>query len=180
MKYFDTQTGIGTNTYRDDTTTIPSNDESVKEFFKPLPSGYRLEYDVDGLPLIVEIPAPTQDEIDKQVKTTRIAEIDTRFIEIDEKSMRSLRTLAYNPDDTFAVNKLGAFEEELIPLRVEKFNLESLLNNLGDWASLTGTLNMRASVNHNAKVWILKADLADVTASEPTVSNTDWEEYIEG
>lgn len=46
-------------------------------------------------------------------------------------------------------------------------------NYKGTWASLTGALNIPASVSHNSKVWLLLNNLADVTTSEPGVS-ADW------
>ena len=45
----------------------------------------------------------------------------------------------------------------------------------GAWSSLTGALNIPASVTHNGYIWILLNNLADVTASEPGVS-ADWQD----
>ena len=45
----------------------------------------------------------------------------------------------------------------------------------GAWSSLTGALNIPASVTHNGSLWILLNNLADVTASEPGVSG-DWQD----
>ena len=45
----------------------------------------------------------------------------------------------------------------------------------GAWSSLTGALNIPASVTHNGYLWILLNNLADVTASEPGVS-ADWQD----
>jgi hypothetical protein len=47
----------------------------------------------------------------------------------------------------------------------------------GSWASLTGALNIPASVAHNDMFWVLLTDLADVTASEPSGANSDWQVY---
>lgn len=43
----------------------------------------------------------------------------------------------------------------------------------GEWSLLTGALNMPASVAHEGGLWILLANLADVTASEPG-QTADW------
>lgn len=43
----------------------------------------------------------------------------------------------------------------------------------GAWSSLTGALNLPASVSHSGKTWRLENNLADVTLSEPGVSG-DW------
>jgi len=50
----------------------------------------------------------------------------------------------------------------------------SYANFIGQWSSLTGTLNIPAAVEHNGVIWQLLVDLADVAASEPSTGNTDW------
>jgi len=49
----------------------------------------------------------------------------------------------------------------------------SAANFKGQWSTLTGALNVPASVFHNDQYWQLLNDLADVTLSEPGVS-ADW------
>lgn len=49
-------------------------------------------------------------------------------------------------------------------------------NNKGAWSTLSGALNIPASVNHTGSVWVLNVNIADITASEPTAINTDWTE----
>jgi hypothetical protein len=44
----------------------------------------------------------------------------------------------------------------------------------GVWSSLSGALNIPSSVENNGDFWKLLVDLADVTASEPSSSNSDW------
>jgi len=46
-------------------------------------------------------------------------------------------------------------------------------NFAGVWSSLTGSLDVPASVLHNDNYWQLLVDLADVTAEEPG-SSSDW------
>jgi len=46
-------------------------------------------------------------------------------------------------------------------------------NYKGEWSTLTGALNIPASVSKSGNLYILKLSLADVTASEPGVT-TDW------
>lgn len=43
-------------------------------------------------------------------------------------------------------------------------------NFVGAWSGLTGALNIPASVSHNNAIWLLTANLADVTAATPGVS----------
>jgi hypothetical protein len=43
----------------------------------------------------------------------------------------------------------------------------------GEWSTLTGSLNIPASVSHNDQIWILEENVADVTLEEPGVS-TKW------
>lgn len=40
----------------------------------------------------------------------------------------------------------------------------------GDWSTLTGALNMPASVRHSGRFWVLLANLANVTTAVPGVS----------
>ena len=57
---------------------------------------------------------------------------------------------------------------------------QSNANYVGDWSTLPdgnpriGALNVPASVRHNNDLWLLTVNLADVTLSEPSSSNTDW------
>jgi hypothetical protein len=51
---------------------------------------------------------------------------------------------------------------------------QAFANYEGDWSGLTGALTVPASVHHDSKFWILNTDLADVTASEPSSTNSDW------
>lgn len=44
----------------------------------------------------------------------------------------------------------------------------------GSWGDLTGALNKPSSVENNGSVWLLLNNLADVTLSEPSLSNPDW------
>jgi hypothetical protein len=47
-------------------------------------------------------------------------------------------------------------------------------NNHGAWSSLTGSFPIGEAVNHNNSIWVSNIAIADITASEPTTSNTDW------
>lgn len=49
----------------------------------------------------------------------------------------------------------------------------SAANFAGVWSTLTGPLNIPASVYHSSQFWILLNNLADVTTSEPGVTS-DW------
>jgi hypothetical protein len=44
----------------------------------------------------------------------------------------------------------------------------------GNWSDLAGALNKPASVYHNWVTWLLLSNLADVTSSEPSFTNSDW------
>jgi hypothetical protein len=44
----------------------------------------------------------------------------------------------------------------------------------GNWSSLTGSLNMPAVVSHSGFLWLLNVNLANVTTSTPSFTNTDW------
>jgi hypothetical protein len=45
----------------------------------------------------------------------------------------------------------------------------------GRWSDLTGSLAVPASVAHDGSYWMLLANVADVTATEPGPGNTDWQ-----
>lgn len=49
----------------------------------------------------------------------------------------------------------------------------------GAWASLTGALNKPASVFHSGSFWALLNNLANVTTSEPSLTNADWQ-FVSG
>lgn len=49
----------------------------------------------------------------------------------------------------------------------------------GLWSSLTGALNKPATVSHNGSFWALLNNLADVTASTPSLANADWQ-FVSG
>lgn len=51
----------------------------------------------------------------------------------------------------------------------------SYANYVGFWSSLTGALSIPASVFHNDTFWQLLENVADVTASEPSIANTGWQ-----
>lgn len=42
----------------------------------------------------------------------------------------------------------------------------------GEWSTLTGALNIPASVSHGGVVWVLNNNLTDVTATTPGVSSS--------
>ena len=44
----------------------------------------------------------------------------------------------------------------------------------GEWSILSGSLAVPASVKHLDTVYMLNSSLADVTTSEPSITNTDW------
>lgn len=44
----------------------------------------------------------------------------------------------------------------------------------GDWSGLTGSISTGESVSHGGRLWVAITDIADVTASEPSESNSDW------
>jgi hypothetical protein len=47
-------------------------------------------------------------------------------------------------------------------------------NYVGEWSDQTGAATVPYGVTHNNALWILKEDVADVTLSEPSSTNTDW------
>lgn len=74
-KFYDTATR--TETHSESKTTIISTDEKVAHFFEPLQDGFRLEYTNDNLPIIVEIPKPTNADLLAGIKKEKENEINT-------------------------------------------------------------------------------------------------------
>lgn len=50
----------------------------------------------------------------------------------------------------------------------------SSANYQGEWSTLTGAYNKGISVSNDGAFWRLNVDLMDITASEPSGSNSDW------
>lgn len=46
---------------------------------------------------------------------------------------------------------------------------------VGDWSNQTGAASIPYSVTHNGAIWLLTANVADITAEEPSGSNTNWQ-----
>lgn len=84
MRYFDTTTH--TETHIESTTTILHDDVRVKDFFKPLVDGYRIIF-INDLPVIGQVPLPTQAEIDAEANAKVYAELEA----LDKASIRDIR-----------------------------------------------------------------------------------------
>ena len=52
---------------------------------------------------------------------------------------------------------------------------EASANYVGLWSDLTGSLSIGVSTGHEGGIWRLNVNLADVTASEPSLTNADWQ-----
>jgi len=50
----------------------------------------------------------------------------------------------------------------------------TIVNYAGVWSGLTGALSANYSVHHDDGYWRSLVNIADITASEPSRSNTDW------
>ena len=80
-RYYDTVTKTETLTNSD--STIISTDSSVSDFFQSLPDGYKLEFDKDNLPLIVEIPELTEEESNELVWNRFRSVRNSKLVETD-------------------------------------------------------------------------------------------------
>jgi len=59
----------------------------------------------------------------------------------------------------------------------DKSSAQSSANYLGNWSDRTGAVSVGEAVVHDSAYWIAVAAIADITASEPGVSN-DWEQIV--
>lgn len=80
---------------------------------------------------------------------------------VDVSEIESNRTLAQAAADTATDAAISA---------------SSFTGFKGDWSSLSGPLQMPASVTHRGQVWVLLEPIADVTAEQPGVSSK-WRAY---
>lgn len=44
----------------------------------------------------------------------------------------------------------------------------------GNWSDATGAATAPSSYLHNSSMWVLVVDVSDITATEPSTSNSDW------
>lgn len=72
--------------------------------------------------------------------------------------------------ETSAINAAGSAAESAESAIIAQ-NASKLL---GEWSTLTGAVNIGETVINNDAKWQAITDIADVTASEPTLSNSDW------
>lgn len=98
-----------------------------------------------------------------------VAAIDQWTTEVNTLSteVNTLATNAETSAQSSASSATGASDSEAAALATANF--------VGEWSTLTGALNIPASVRHDDKWWQLLSDLADVTLSEPGVT-ADWVE----
>lgn len=98
------------------------------------------------------------------------------FIDEFNTSIGSMNTLGGEVEtlSSQAESAKNSAEDARDLAQLSEDSAASSANNLGSWASLTGSVSIPASVNHNNQIWVLNTDLADITLSEPSTSNTDW------
>jgi hypothetical protein len=53
-------------------------------------------------------------------------------------------------------------------------------NYVGEWDDQVGAATVPTCVSHEDQYWMLLGDIADITASEPAIDNTDWLIYPTG
>lgn len=85
----------------------------------------------------------------------------------------TLATAVNGYADAALVSENNANGSEIECQRAEQATI-STANYKGSWSTLTGALNIPASVEHDGIIWNLKANIPDVTASEPSSLNADW------
>ena len=85
MRYLNIQTLRQTTKFIDEATTIPSTDARVSNWFTPCPDGFKGEW-IDGTYTFVEIPLPTQAELDA-LEAERIQQEKIQAVEATDKDM---------------------------------------------------------------------------------------------
>jgi hypothetical protein len=83
-------------------------------------------------------------------------------------------SLDYLDQEVAATEANVSASEELLALTTEQAEIAGFTAHyVGQWAALTGALNMPAAVKHGGLFWLLVNNLANVTTSEPGMTN-DW------
>lgn len=84
-------------------------------------------------------------------------------------------SLDYIDQEVAATEANVSASEELLALTTEQAEIAGFTANYkGQWSTLTGALNKPAAVGHGGLFWLLVNNLANVTTSEPGMTN-DWE-----
>lgn len=84
-------------------------------------------------------------------------------------------SLDYLDQEVAATEANVSASEELLALTTEQAEIAGFTANYkGQWSTLTGALNKPAAVGHGGLFWLLVNNLANVTTSEPGMTN-DWE-----
>lgn len=109
-------------------------------------------------PSIIPSPAlPLPDSIDLATWGARMQELHTWMTNVSAPGQNALGTASYE-------NAL--FAQTMAGQALASANFK------GAWSSLTGALNMPASVSHSGKIWLLTANLANVATATPGVSGS--------
>ena len=74
---------------------------------------------------------------------------------------------------TASANSASAAAQAKTDAELARDAAQNVANFKGAWSSLSGALNLPASVTHNGQIWSLLYALGNVAASEPGVS-ADW------
>lgn len=83
-------------------------------------------------------------------------------------------SLDYLDQEVAATEANVSASEELLALTTEQAEIAGFTANYkGQWSTLTGALNKPAAVGHGGLFWLLVNNLANVTTSEPGMTN-DW------
>lgn len=83
-------------------------------------------------------------------------------------------SLDYIDQEVAATEANVSASEELLALTTEQAEIAGFTANYkGQWSTLTGALNKPAAVGHGGLFWLLVNNLANVTTSEPGMTN-DW------
>lgn len=100
----------------------------------------------------------------------------TNFSAYFEQYLTYQVTLAplYNAATTFVNDTAAQVALDVISTAASAASATSAANFKGAWSTLTGALNIPASVSHNSSTWLLISNTADVTAIEPSVS-AQWQ-----
>lgn len=139
--------------------------------------------DVDYISLTVESMNDTEVTPDGTTKYTitginnlGLQEINT-FTESANTALASIEDslISIENDVESASDSADSAAESAESADINAKLVSSLSNFKGKWSNATGTSNIPASYWHDGNNWQQLVDITDVTTSEPTPSNSDWQ-----
>lgn len=125
-------------------------------------------------------PYPTPDMPDDAYNAAAYATTEAYPVMISEMT-QAANIVESNADLSFqmavdASEYAQAAADRLVDVQTAANGAFAAASYKGDWAALSGSLNIPATVTHLGRLWYLKANLANVASQAPALGSTYWGE----